>query len=174
MPWGFASGDLLILLDKIPLYPQSKHICWFAPHSGRSVEICLHATYGDTYIRVSICIGATMITPPDVFKSLSDETRARATLLIASLGELCVCELMCALNDSQPKISRHLAQLRSNGMLLDRRQGQWVYYRLNPELPAWVHEMLQVTLQANSQWLADNSLRLQNMDGRPVRDAACC
>ncbi|MGE6822002.1 metalloregulator ArsR/SmtB family transcription factor [Pseudomonas soli] len=115
-----------------------------------------------------------MITPPDVFKSLSDETRARASLLIVSLGELCVCELMCALNDSQPKISRHLAQLRSSGMLLDRRQGQWVYYRLNPDLPAWVHEILQATLQANTQWLAENTLRLQNMDGRPVRDAACC
>ncbi|MHB0780076.1 metalloregulator ArsR/SmtB family transcription factor [Pseudomonas putida] len=115
-----------------------------------------------------------MITPPDVFKSLSDETRARATLLIASLGELCVCELMCALDDSQPKISRHLAQLRSTGMLLDRRQGQWVYYRLNPKLPSWVHEMLQVTLHANSQWLADNALRLKNMDGRPVRDSVCC
>ncbi|MEN5141308.1 metalloregulator ArsR/SmtB family transcription factor [Pseudomonas juntendi] len=115
-----------------------------------------------------------MISPPDVFKSLSDETRARATLLIFSLGELCVCELMCALDDSQPKISRHLAQLRSSGMLLDRRQGQWVYYRLNPDLPVWVHDMLQVTLLANSQWLADNSLRLKNMDGRPVRDLACC
>lgn len=115
-----------------------------------------------------------MITPPDVFKCLSDETRARTTLLIASLGELCVCELMCALDDSQPKISRHLAQLRSNGMLLDRRQGQWVYYRLNPDLPAWVHEMLQVTLLANAQWLAVNALRLKNMDGRPVRDLACC
>ena len=115
-----------------------------------------------------------MITPPEVFKSLAVVTRARATLLIASLGELCVCELMCALVDSLPKISRHLAQLRSNGLLLDRRQGQWVYYRLNPELPAWVLEMLQVTLQANAQWLADNTLRLQNMDGRPVRDAACC
>ena len=115
-----------------------------------------------------------MFTPPDVFKCLSDETRARATLLIASLGELCVCELMCALNDSQPKISRHLAQLRSNGMLLDRRQGQWVYYRLNPELPAWVHQILQSTLQANAQWLAENTLRLRNMNGRPVRDAVCC
>jgi len=115
-----------------------------------------------------------MITPPEVFKSLSDETRSRATLLIASLGELCVCELMCALNDSQPKISRHLAQLRSTGLLLDRRQGQWVYYRLNPQLPAWVLEMLQVTLQANSQWLADNTLRLKHMDGRPVRDSVCC
>lgn len=115
-----------------------------------------------------------MNTPPDIFKCLSDETRARAVLLIASLGELCVCELMCALGDSQPKISRHLAQLRSNGMLLDRRQGQWVYYRLNPALPGWVHEMLQLTLQANAQWLADNALRLKHMDGRPVRDAACC
>ncbi|AZL67981.1 MULTISPECIES: metalloregulator ArsR/SmtB family transcription factor [Pseudomonas] len=115
-----------------------------------------------------------MITPPELFKSLADETRARATLLIAQLGELCVCELMCALDDSQPKISRHLAQLRSSGLLLDRRQGQWVYYRLNPQLPAWVHEVLQLTLQANAAWLQANATRLQNMQERPVRTAACC
>ncbi|MFJ2983240.1 MULTISPECIES: metalloregulator ArsR/SmtB family transcription factor [unclassified Pseudomonas] len=115
-----------------------------------------------------------MITPPEVFKSLADETRARATLLIASQGELCVCELMCALDDSQPKISRHLAQLRTSGLLLDRRQGQWVYYRLNPALPAWVGEMLRVTLQANADWLAHDCARLNTMDGRPVREATCC
>ncbi|MDH0302172.1 MULTISPECIES: metalloregulator ArsR/SmtB family transcription factor [unclassified Pseudomonas] len=115
-----------------------------------------------------------MLTPPELFKSLSDETRVRATLLIASLGELCVCELMCALDDSQPKISRHLAQLRGSGLLLDRRQGQWVYYRLNPQLPAWVHEMLQLTLQANIEWLQDSVARLQHMNDRPVRAAACC
>ena len=115
-----------------------------------------------------------MITPPEVFKNLADETRARATLLIANLGELCVCELMCALDDSQPKISRHLAQLRSSGPLLDRRQGQWVYYRLNPDLPTWVHDMLQVTLQANTIWLQSNTARLQHMADRPVRAAACC
>ncbi|MEC6743987.1 MULTISPECIES: metalloregulator ArsR/SmtB family transcription factor [Pseudomonas] len=115
-----------------------------------------------------------MITPPELFKSLADETRARAALLIAEQGELCVCELMCALGDSQPKISRHLAQLRTSGLLLDRRQGQWVYYRLNPQLPGWVHDLLQVTLRANADWLKDNTTRLQNMDGRPVRAAACC
>jgi len=115
-----------------------------------------------------------MITPPEVFKNLADETRARATLLIATLGELCVCELMCALDDSQPKISRHLAQLRSSGLLLDRRQGQWVYYRLNPDLPTWVYDMLQVTLQANATWLQANTARLQHMADRPVRAAACC
>jgi ArsR family transcriptional regulator len=115
-----------------------------------------------------------MITPPEVFKCLSDETRVRATLLIANQGELCVCELMCALDNSQPKISRHLAQLRSSGLLLDRRQGQWVYYRLNPDLPDWVHEILRVTSRANTDWLKDNATRLQNMDGRPIREAACC
>lgn len=115
-----------------------------------------------------------MMTPTLVFKSLADETRARATLLIASLGELCVCELMCALDDSQPKVSRHLAQLRSSGLLLDRRQGQWVYYRLNPELPAWVHDILRVTSEANAEWLKANASRLQNMNDRPVRAVACC
>ena len=115
-----------------------------------------------------------MITPTEVFKSLADETRVRAMLLISDQGELCVCELMCALDDSQPKISRHLAQLRSNGLLLDCRQGQWVYYRLNPDLPAWVREILQVTSLANADWIKDNVARLQNMDGRPVSEAACC
>ncbi|TFY85649.1 ArsR family transcriptional regulator [Pseudomonas kairouanensis] len=115
-----------------------------------------------------------MITPPEVFKNLADETRARAVLLIAGHGELCVCELMCAMEDSQPKISRHLAQLRSSGLLLDRRQGQWVYYRLNPDLPAWVHEILRVTLRENAPWLQDNFARLQGMHGRPVRESACC
>jgi ArsR family transcriptional regulator len=115
-----------------------------------------------------------MLTPATVFKCLADETRARATLLITREGELCVCELVCALEDSQPKISRHLAQLRTCGLLLDRRQGQWVYYRLNPQLPEWVREMLQTTLAANTGWLEENSARLAAMGDRPLNSSACC
>jgi ArsR family transcriptional regulator len=48
-----------------------------------------------------------------------------------------------------------------------------VYYRLAPQLPAWVHDLLQLTLLANEAWLHDNTTRLQCMDGRPQR-AACC
>ena len=59
------------------------------------------------------------LTPPIVFKCLADDTRARMTLLIAREGELCVCELTHALELSQPKISRHLAQLREAGILMD-------------------------------------------------------
>ena len=115
-----------------------------------------------------------MLNPSAVFKCLSDETRTRATLLITREGELCVCELVCALNDSQPKISRHLAQLRACGLLLDRRQGQWVYYRLNPELPKWVRTILETTLEANADWLVENNTRLKAMGDRPINTAACC
>lgn len=114
------------------------------------------------------------MVPVEVFKSLADETRARAVLLIADQGELCVCELVFALEDSQPKVSRHLALLRNVGLLVDRRQGQWVYYRLNPELPAWIIEVLQSTLKANADWLKANTSRLERMCGRPGQAAACC
>jgi ArsR family transcriptional regulator len=60
---------------------------------------------------------------------------------------VCVCEFTEQLNLSQPKISRHLALLRNLGILLDQRQGQWVYYRLNPDLPVWANEVLTVIAQ---------------------------
>ncbi|MDQ0703808.1 ArsR family transcriptional regulator [Pseudomonas sp. W3I7] len=113
-------------------------------------------------------------SPPTLFKCLADATRARLTLLILREGELCVCELIHALDDSQPKISRHLAQLRSCGLLLDRRQGQWIYYRINPALPAWVTQVLDTTLQANQPWLHHDAQRLAAMGDRPQRASTCC
>ena len=113
------------------------------------------------------------LTPAAVFKCLGDETRARMTLLIAREGELCVCELTAALEESQPKVSRHLSQLRSCAILEDRRQGQWVYYRLHPQLPAWVKDMLRLALDANGEWLSANAERLEHMRVRPGREPVC-
>ena len=56
-----------------------------------------------------------MITPPEVFKSLADETRVRATLLIANQDELYVCELMCALEDSQAEGAIHASPIHVHG-----------------------------------------------------------
>lgn len=114
------------------------------------------------------------LTPTAVFKCLADDTRVRLMLLIAREQELCVCELMCALEQSQPKISRHLAQLRNCGLLTDRRQGQWVYYRLTPELPAWIEHVIAITLEANAHWLAPDAQRLDHMGDRPQRLTSCC
>ncbi len=80
------------------------------------------------------------------FKMLSDNTRLRALMLMQRKGELCVCELTHALNLSQPKISRHLAQLRENNIVETRREGQWMYYRISPTLPEWVLVVLRETL----------------------------
>lgn len=113
----------------------------------------------------------TLFTPDYLCKALADSTRARIALLITREKELCVCELTCALDEIQPKISRHLALLRESGLLLDRRQGQWVYYRLHPDLPKWVNKTLKTMLDANSEWLADNHQRLCEMADRPIR---CC
>ena len=115
-----------------------------------------------------------MLSPAALFKCLSDETRARATLLIAREGELCVCELVCALDESQPKVSRHLAQLRGCGLLLDRRQGQWVYYRLNPNLANWARVCLEQSKTAQHAELAPLLANLAAMGDRPERDRQCC
>lgn len=113
----------------------------------------------------------SLFTPDSLCKTLADPTRARIALLVAREKELCVCELTCALDEIQPKISRHLALLREAGLLADRRQGQWVYYRLHPELPGWVTTNLTTMLDANQEWLAENYQRLCAMEDRPNR---CC
>jgi ArsR family transcriptional regulator, arsenate/arsenite/antimonite-responsive transcriptional repressor len=111
------------------------------------------------------------LTPELFCKALADSTRARIVLLVLKEKELCVCELSCALAESQPKISRHLALLREANMLADRRQGQWIYYTLHPELAPWIKKSLKLMLDANPEWLAENTQRLINMQDRP---ASCC
>ncbi|EFP06190.1 MULTISPECIES: ArsR/SmtB family transcription factor [Acinetobacter] len=81
---------------------------------------------------------------PDFFKCLSDPTRLDILKIVLAQGNVCVCEITEALNLSQPKISRHLALLRNLSILLDQRKGQWVYYRLNPELPEWANAVLNI------------------------------
>jgi ArsR family transcriptional regulator len=82
------------------------------------------------------------ITPEQFTKSLADLTRLRILMLLVANEELCVCDFTSALELPQPKVSRHLAILRGSGVLLDRRAGQWIHYRLHPDLPAWAADAL--------------------------------
>jgi ArsR family transcriptional regulator len=117
-----------------------------------------------------------MITPITLFKCLSDETRLRCLVLLHKEGMLCVCELTQALDLLQPKISRHLALLRQSNLLLDSREGQWVYYQINPELPAWVIEILDVAAKqfSSNPLQQQDSCRLKVMGGRPEIRKYCC
>ncbi|MEE4184526.1 MAG: metalloregulator ArsR/SmtB family transcription factor [Gammaproteobacteria bacterium] len=105
--------------------------------------------------------------PSALFRCLGEEIRLTLLLLVRRHGELCVCELVEAVNASQPKVSRHLAQLRSCGLLQDCRRGQWVYYSVSPDLPAWVGGVLDLADDAHAAQLQGMEGRLQAMAGRP-------
>lgn len=114
------------------------------------------------------------IDPGIVFQALGDPTRLRIVALLAAEGELCVCELTHALDLSQPMISRHLGNLRDAGLVSDRRTGKWIYYRLHPELPAWVNDVItrtQTALARSAPYRADRSA-LRAMPNRPFSHCA--
>lgn len=66
----------------------------------------------------------------NIFKALSDETRLRILKLLEK-GELCVCDIVVALNMIQPKVSFHLSVLKEAGLIKDRKQGKWIHYSLD-------------------------------------------
>ena len=84
-----------------------------------------------------------MLQPVQLFKILSDETRLAIVMLLRETGELCVCDICAATSESQPKISRHMAILRDAGLVLDRREGKWIHYRLSPHMPAWAAAVIE-------------------------------
>ncbi|SDZ11115.1 ArsR family transcriptional regulator [Evansella caseinilytica] len=67
-----------------------------------------------------------------LLKLLGDKTRLTIVSLLMQ-DECCVCELVEILKMSQPSISQHVAKLKSADMIKERRQGQWIFYRVNRE-----------------------------------------
>ena len=97
--------------------------------------------------------------------------RCRSALLMMD-EELSVCELCFAVDCAQPKVSRHLAKMRQYKLLSVRRDGVWMYYRVNPQLPAWAFKIVQQMTQAGecAQLLVRDRNRLAAMPDRPLRE----
>ena len=108
--------------------------------------------------------------PDEFFQALADSTRLRCVVLIATHDELCVCELVHALELSQPKISRRLKLLRDVGVVDDRRERIWVHYRIAENLPIWARQVIQATVEANVgvSPFAEDAMQLAAMPDRPV------
>lgn len=81
-----------------------------------------------------------MHTPLDhLLAALAEPTRLRALHILWDGDEHCVCELMDRLGATQSRMSRHMARLKSVGLLTDRRDAQWTRYRRNPDMPTdWI------------------------------------
>jgi ArsR family transcriptional regulator len=107
--------------------------------------------------------------PVALFRALAEETRLRTLVLLYEEGELCVCELTEALQVSQPKMSRHLAGLREQGVVAGRREGLWIHYRIARDLPQWADRMLEAACTGlhDQAPFADDRRRLVAMAGRP-------
>jgi ArsR family transcriptional regulator, arsenate/arsenite/antimonite-responsive transcriptional repressor len=101
-----------------------------------------------------------------VFRALADSTRLRLLHLMHG-RELCVCYLVEVLEVPQPKISRHLAYLRRAGLVLARREGKWMHYRLAAPSNRHAAEILSTTL---------DSLKREPQMQRDVQklNSACC
>ncbi|MDO6718034.1 metalloregulator ArsR/SmtB family transcription factor [Psychrosphaera sp. 1_MG-2023] len=114
------------------------------------------------------------LEPISFYKTLTDDIRLKTLMLTHYYGELCVCELMEAMDeDSQPKVSRNLAVLKKANVITDRKHGQWVFYRINPELPLWAKSVIAQTTENNVPLIANEVKRLANMKNRPDKSNFC-
>ncbi|MGC1293876.1 MAG: metalloregulator ArsR/SmtB family transcription factor [Alloacidobacterium sp.] len=82
-----------------------------------------------------------------LFAALADPTRLRLLNLMSG-REVCVCYFVEILNQSQPKISRHLAYLRRAGIVEARREGKWMHYRIERPDDTRAASILDATLKS--------------------------
>lgn len=178
----------------ISLCDKARQECRIVPSSGKRLEWSFEDPqfragpnpFGTTLNEISNRISMFVLIetkrkpkplgldPIQFFKSLTDEVRLRCLMLLQYEGELCVCEMMAALDEVQPKVSRHLALLKKSGLLVDRRQGQWMYYRINPELPGWAITVISEATENNVAFIEKSLRRLEAMGERPQRQLDSC
>ena len=112
-----------------------------------------------------------------LFKALADETRLQILWLLLGQEELCVCNIMGVLGITQSKASRHLRYLFNAGLVTDRREGLWMYYRISVAPGSREGKLLQVLREMLAgkpaaralseqmqQWLREKSCRTRETE----------
>lgn len=96
-----------------------------------------------------------------MFKALCDEIRIRLLKLLQE-KELCVCEIIQALNMTQPRVSRNLGILKNAGLVKDRREGLWVHYSLDTNS---FNQHAGPILELMRDWINDDEVILKDLEG---------
>jgi ArsR family transcriptional regulator, arsenate/arsenite/antimonite-responsive transcriptional repressor len=86
-----------------------------------------------------------------ILGALAEPTRLAAMKILFDGSEHCVCELMSKLSATQSRMSRHMSRLKAAGLVIDRKDAQWVRYRLNPGLPATAYSIVEAAVTAYPQ-----------------------
>jgi ArsR family transcriptional regulator len=97
-----------------------------------------------------------------IFKALSDEKRLRIINLLLSSGrELCVCEIVDALDEPQYNVSKHVKELKYAGLIEEKRMGRWVSYALTPAGDNFKQQVLQAITSIPKEFMAEDLERLK-------------
>jgi len=94
----------------------------------------------------------------NLFKVLSDETRLRILVLLYH-KKLCVCQIQGILEESQPKISKHLAKLRDMGFVKVERQEQFIYYDINKDNHLLIEILEKIILDSENYFTVQKDLK---------------
>ena len=115
----------------------------------------------------------------DLFKALSDQMRLRIMWILVKVNqELCVCEIMDSLDESQYNVSRHLKILKNSGLVQERKEGRWVFYSLSKPANQVNELLLKTILAIPPEVLNDDAVRLEKRlslrkDGKVVIGMEC-
>jgi ArsR family transcriptional regulator len=107
-----------------------------------------------------------------IFRAFSDETRLRILNLL-SKGELCVCDVMRVLGEPQSKVSRHFGYLRKAGLVVGRKEGLWMYYRLSEHGAKMFRPFIQGLCGTASQ-VDELCQDLSALNQKKKKLVACC
>ena len=105
----------------------------------------------------------------EYFKGLADINRLRIINLLLR-GELCGCDIQYVVGNSQSNVSRHLTYLKRSGLVVDRREGYRVYYRLMEDSkPEYTALVAYLKLALNDKLFAADTKKLK----QAIKDGAC-
>lgn len=123
-----------------------------------------------------------------VGRAVADPSRVRILAMLRE-GELCVCQVTAVLDLATATVSKHLSLLRGAGLVRQRKDGRWVYYRLaehgaNPFAPGMLALVATLAVDGDPVLESDRA-RLAAVrrtplevlcapEGKAVVDAACC
>ena len=93
-----------------------------------------------------------MYTPDYLFKALSDRNRFRVVAALLQIKELCACQIHEWLGVTGATASKHMSILVTSGLVLSRKDGRWVHYRINREqanlrpLMSWIRNQVKADI----------------------------
>jgi ArsR family transcriptional regulator, arsenate/arsenite/antimonite-responsive transcriptional repressor len=105
--------------------------------------------------------------PLNIAKALADGNRMRVIGALIENDELCVCQITEMLRLAAATVSRHMSILQNARLVQSRKQGRWVYYRLESSFPGMLRQWLMESISNSPEVTADRHNLLSILSCEP-------